>query len=313
MTSPLVLGFSQAVMNHPFRLAQVESMKAAARSAGVRLLVTDGKGSTDVEKANIRWLVEQGVDALLVSSLSGPKVYPAYRSVAASDIPLVLVASGVPTDHTPYTAFVGPDEIDMGARAAGYIGERLHGRGHIVVVRGLAESSNSRLRGTGFDEELGKRFPDIDVLAHEHGNWLRRPTQDLMVRLFAKLDRIDAVFAENDEMALGAVDALRSRHRQSEAFVVGLDGQREALREIWLGGPFEMTIKSEWDSAKAVEVAIAAASGVPVPRRVILDAPIIDRQTVEEFLVEDAAAYAEQTALEGPPPGGNGFTAVRAS
>jgi ABC-type sugar transport system substrate-binding protein len=311
MTASLVLGFSQAVMNHPFRLAQVESMKAAARSAGVRLLVTDGKGSTDVEKANIQWLIEQGVDALLVSSLSGPKIYPAYRSVAAHDIPLVLVASGVPTDDTPYTAFVGPDEIDMGARAAGYIGERLHGRGRIVVVRGLAESSNSRLRGTGFDKELVTRFPDIEVLARGHGNWLRRPSQDLMVNMLATLDRIDAVFAENDEMALGAVDALRSWHRQSEAFVVGLDGQREALREIWLGGPFEMTIKSEWDSAKAVEVAIAAATDVPVPQRVILDAPIVDRATVERFLIEDAAAYAEQATLEGPPPGGTAFTTGR--
>jgi ABC-type sugar transport system substrate-binding protein len=311
MASDLVLGFSQSVMNHPFRLAQVESMKAAARGAGVRLLVTDGKGSTDIERANIQWLVDQEVDALLVSSLSGPKIYPAYRLVATHGIPLILVASGVPTDDTPYTAFVGPDEIDMGARAAEYIGTRLGGHGRIVVVRGLAESSNSRLRASGFDETLATRFPGVEVLAREHGNWLRRPSEELMARMLATLDRIDAVFAENDEMALGAVDALRAWHRQSEAFVVGLDGQREALREIWLGGPFEMTIKSEWDTAKAVDVAIAAATGRPVERRVILDAPIIDRDSVGAFLAEDAAAYAEQSALEGPPPGGNGFTAVR--
>jgi ABC-type sugar transport system substrate-binding protein len=284
MVRNLILGFSQAVMNHPFRLAQVESMKAAARSAGVRLLITDGNGSTDVEKVNISWLVEQGVDALLVSSLSGPKVYSAYRSVAAHNIPLIIVASGVPTDDTPYAAFVGPDEIDMGARAAAYIGQRIDGRGVVVVLRGPTESSNSRLRNAGFSARIEAEFPDVEAVTRETGNWLRRPAYEQMARLLAQIRQIDAVFAENDEIALGAVAALRSSHRQSEALVVGLDGQLEALREIWQDGQMVMTIKSDPNGPAAVDVALAAARGEDVPRVVLLDAPLIDRDNVEEFL-----------------------------
>jgi len=284
----LVVGFSQGVMNHPFRIANVESMKSAARAAGVRLLVTDGKGSTEVETENMNWLLDQGVDALVVSSLSGPAIYPTYRRVGKWKVPLVLFASGVPDDDTPYTAFVAADEMDMGARAATFIGERLGGQGRIVVVRGVTESSNSRLRSAGFEAALSADFPAIDVVSRESGEWLRRPAFEVATRTLSAFDGIEAVFAENDEMALGVVDALRRHHRQSEAFVVGLDGQREAVWEIGLGPPFVMTIKIEWNGTKALDIALAAARGDDVPRQTVLDAPRIDVSNAARFLDEEA-------------------------
>lgn len=283
----LVLGFSQAVMNLPFRIANVESMKAAARRANVSLLVTGGKGSTEIEARNINSLVARGVDALIVSSLSNEAIYPAYRRVMKHGIPLVIFASGVPMDDTPYTCFVAPDEVSMGARAARYIGTRLDGRGRIVVLHGLPSSTNSRLRSEGFNSELKTAFPGVEIAGSENGDWLRQPSREAMERLLARAGHIDAVFAENDEMALGAVDALRLWRRQPETFVIGIDGQYEALRRIWQRTAFAMTIKSEWDGREAVDVAIAAASGQDVPKRVILDAPLIDRSNVETFLNGD--------------------------
>lgn len=292
-----VLGFSQAVLNLPFRLNNVESMKVAAREAGARLLVTDGKGETEREIKNIDWLLAQKVSALIVSTLSGSEVEPAYWRAARKRVPLIIFASGLPDDDAPYTTFVGPDETATGSKAASYIGKLLGGRGRIVVVRGVLESSNSRLRHKGFVETLAHDFPLIEILAEPSCGWLRRPAQDSMVEMLGSFADIDAVFAENDEMALGVVDALRSWHRQTETVVVGVDGQREALHEISLGGPFAMTIKSQSDGRKAVETAIAAARGEAVPHEVILDAPMIDRDNVLEFLRKDSQAYA---ALQSP-------------
>jgi len=282
--SRLVLGFSQAVMNLPFRLANVESMKAAARRLNARLLVTDAKGSTAIEARNIRSLLDEGVDALIVSSLSGDAIYPAYREVIERRVPLIIFASGVPLDDTPYTSFVAPDEESMGRRAARYVGTELEGEGKIVVLRGLPESTNSRLRSAGFSSELADEFPKIEIIGRGMGGWLRQPAREFMEKLLPTVGRIDAVFAENDEMALGVVDALRLWRRGAETFVVGLDGQYEALRRISEGSSFAMTIKSEWDGAAAVDAAVAAASRLEVPRRIVLDAPTINRTNVHEFL-----------------------------
>ncbi len=280
----LVLGFSQAVMNLPFRLANVESMKVAARGADVGLLVTDGKGSMDVEVRNIDWLLARGVDALIVSSLSGEGMYAAYERVVKRHVPLVIFVSGVPIDTKPQSCYVGPDEISMGSRAATYVGGRLEGEGRIVVLRGVVGSTNSRLRGIGFESEMTRAFPGIEIVGRETAGWLRQPSREFIEGMLATGERFDAVFAENDEMALGAVDALRRWRRQSDAFVVGVDGQYEALVRIRQGGPFAMTIKSESNGKVAVEVAIAAALGREVPERVVLDAPLIDRKNVEDFL-----------------------------
>jgi ABC-type sugar transport system substrate-binding protein len=287
----LVLGFSQAVMNLPFRLANVESAKAAARRADARLLVTDGKGSREIEARNIKCLLDDGVDALIVSSLSGEAIYPTYREANERGVPLIIFASGVPLDDTPYTSFVAPDEESMGRRAADYIGSRLEGEGAIVVVQGLPESTNSRLRKAGFSAELKRAFPKIEIVGRGMGGWLRQPAREFMEKLLPTVGRIDAVFAENDEMALGVVDALRLWRRQAETFVVGLDGQYEALRRIAQGSPLVMTIKSEWDSGAAVDVAVAAARGLEVPRRIVLEAPAIDQTNVEEFLGDNVRIW----------------------
>jgi ABC-type sugar transport system substrate-binding protein len=90
----LTIGFSQVVMNHPFRIANVESMKDAARDLGVALAVTDAQGDVEREIANIELLIDRGVDAIIVSSLSGEAIHPAYRKVADAGIPLKSLLAG---------------------------------------------------------------------------------------------------------------------------------------------------------------------------------------------------------------------------
>jgi ABC-type sugar transport system substrate-binding protein len=279
----LTIGFSQVVMNHPFRIANVESMKDAARDLGVALAVTDAEGDVDREIANIELLIDRGVDAIIVSSLSGEAIHPAYRKVADAGIPLIIFASGQPeSDDTPYTSYVGTDEVAMGGRAADYIGERLGGEGSLVVINGVVTSTNSKLRRQGFMSQLERSWPNLTVLAERSADWLRRPAQQVMTELLRAHPRIEAVFAENDEMALGAVDALRKAHRTRDTLVVGLDGQKEALQAIRQGGPFAMTIRNEWDGRPALEMAVAAARGEPIPKRVVLDVPLIDERNVDE-------------------------------
>lgn len=288
MNETITLGFSQFVMNHPYRLAHVESIKAAGRRLGCRILVTDAHGNSDQESANIRHLLSQEVDGLIISSLSGPSIYKDYVKVAERKIPLVIFASGLPLeDNVPFTSFVGCDEQWMGGEAAQYIGNRLNRRSDIYVLRGPRESTNSVLRGRGFMARLSEAFPHIDVVETTTCDWLRR-SASVETRKFLGHHQVDAIFAENDEMALGAVDGLRQGSSSKHAFVVGIDGQHEALRQIWQKGPFAMTVRHEWDGSEAVRVVLAAIRGESVPRMVELNAVVIDASNVEQYLRDGA-------------------------
>jgi ABC-type sugar transport system substrate-binding protein len=226
-------------------------------------------------------LIGRGVDAIIVSSLSGAAVYNAYEAVAAAGVPLIIFASGVPYEaDIPYTCYVATDDVEIGRRAGEYVVRRMEGNGRLAILEGIRDSTNNRLRMDGLLPVLGAAS-GIVVAGMDSADWLRRPAQQAMSKMLASTWPIDAVLALNDEMALGALDALRGAHRDQDIFVVGLDGQKEALQEIRTGGPFVMTIRNEWDGAEALRVAIAAARGEQVARRITLDATLIDAHNVE--------------------------------
>jgi ABC-type sugar transport system substrate-binding protein len=281
------IGFSQFVMNHPFRIANVETIKKAAKLAGARLVVTDAEGSAKVEAQNVQWMIDQGVDALIISSLSGSDSYETYRHVAKRGIPLVVFASGLPADDrdVPYTTYVGSNDEWVGAPAAEFIGKRLGiSGGKVTVVGGPMESSNARLRSRGFENELKRSYPNVEVTAHFTGDWLRGSAFTLITRYLDQHPQVDAIFAENDEMALGAMDAIVNWDPHASTFIVGTDGQQAAMCEIWSGGPFAMTVRTESDGAAAVRAAVDAACGRDVPNRIELTASVITGKNVAQFL-----------------------------
>lgn len=282
-----LIGFSQFVMNHPFRIANVETIKAAATRAGADLVVTDAEGSAEIEGQNVQWMLDRGADAIVISSLSGSESYATYRRVADAGTPLVIFASGLPAEGSdvPFTSYVGSNDEWMGTQAAGYIAERLGPQGgRVLMVDGPLESSNARLRSDGFESTLRSTYPNIEISGRLTGDWLRRSAFDLASPYFSRRPRIDAVFAENDEMALGVVDALRRWDQSGQTFVVGADGQHAALCEIWRGGPLAMTIRTEFDGDAAVQAALAAARGEPVDHILELNATVITADNVESFL-----------------------------
>ncbi|RFU60998.1 substrate-binding domain-containing protein [Bacillus sp. V59.32b] len=279
----IVIGFSQSVMDHPFRIANVESAKKAAKKLGVELIVTDGQGDVNKEISNIESLIARNVDAIIVSSLSGKAIYPAYKQVAQAQIPLIIGASGVPDDpKIPYISYVATDEVSMGQRAAQYIAELMGDKGNLVILDGVTESTNSILRSEGFMPEIEKH-KDIKVVAQQSGEWLRLPAMEVMSNILQANNKIDVVFAQNDEMAFGAIEAIKKAGRMDEIKVVGMDAQKEALQMIKETDEYVMTVKNEWDLETAVKLAIDAVRGQEVPKRKELDAPVIDDKNVDGF------------------------------
>lgn len=281
----LVIGFSQCVMNHPFRIAMVDSFREAAKNYdNIEILVTEGDGDVNTEIANIESLIQRGADAIIVSSLSGKAIYPAYQQIADAGIPLIIAASGAPDDDSiPYTSFVSTDEVVMGETAADYCASLLGEKGKLVILRGVVESTNSALRYEGFIPSIEK-YPDIEIVAEQSGEWLRLKAMEVMTNILQANPEIDLVYSENDEMALGAMEAIKDAGRENEIVIVSMDGQPDAMEEIKNGGMFKMTIFNESNTAVALESAIKAAKGEAVDKRIYLEAPVIDINNVDEYL-----------------------------
>lgn len=286
----LVIGFSQSVMNHPFRIAMVDTFHQAALAYGdrIRTIVTEGDGDVHSEITNIEALIAQGADAIIVSSLSGTAIYPAYRLVHEAGIPLIIAASGAPEEHEDafeyMSTFVSTDEVLMGIAAAEYADYLLGGgEGRVVMIRGVIESTNSMLRYIGWNQRVVD-FPGIDVIAVQPANWLRLEAIQVMTDLLVAHSDIDIVYAENDEMALGALQAIRDAGREDEIMIISMDGQEDAAQEIQRGSAFMLTITNNPDTTEALAAAYRLARGESVPKRILLDYEMVTRENVDDYI-----------------------------
>ena len=285
------IGFSQCVMNHPFRISMVDSFKEAAKAYDdVEIVVVEGDGNVQTEITNIESLIQQGCDAIIVSSLSGTAIYPAYKQVHDAGIPLIIAASGNAKEdedaYNYYDTFVSTDEVEMGIAAADYANTVLSGQGNVVMIRGVVESTNSVNRYVGWNQQIVK-YPEIKVIAEQSAEWLRLKANEVMTNILQANKDIDLVYAENDEMALGALMAIQDAGRENEIQIISMDGQEDAAQEVKTGGPFKLTITNNSDTKEALAAAYKLANGEKVDKRIILPYEMVTAENVDDYLANN--------------------------
>ncbi len=282
------IGFSQCVMNHPFRIAMVDTFKDAVKDyPDIEPIVVEGDGDVQTEITNIESLIQQGCDVIIVSSLSGTAIYPAYRQVYEAGIPLIIAASGCASEGEEamnyYNSFVSTDEVEMGIAAADYANTLLNGEGNVVMIRGVVESTNSLNRYNGWNSKA-KDYPGIKVIVEQAADWLRLDANQAMTNILQANSDIDLVYCENDEMAMGCLEAIQDAGREGEIQIISMDGQEDAALEIKKGGPFKLTITNNSDTHEAVAAAYKLAKGESIEKRIILTYELVTAENVDAYL-----------------------------
>lgn len=282
------IGFSQCVMNHPFRISMVNTVKEAAKDYDdVELVVVEGDGDVQTEITNIESLIEQGCDAIIISSLSGTAIFPAYKEVHDAGIPLVIAASGNADEsedaYNYYDTFVSTDEVEMGVAACKYADEFLGGEGKVVMIRGVVESTNSLNRYTGWNQEI-VNHPGLEVIVEQAADWLRLDANEVMTNILQANPEIDLVYCENDEMAMGCLEAIEDAGREDEIIIISMDAQQDACEEVAKGGNFKLTISNESDCHVALATAYELAQGKTVDKRIYLDYACVVYENAEEYI-----------------------------
>ncbi|MGW3929119.1 ABC transporter permease/substrate-binding protein [Streptomyces microflavus] len=274
------VGMSLSTLNNPFFVQMKDGAQAEAKKAGIDLTVTDAQNDASQQANQLQNFTSSGVSSIIVNPVDSDAVGPGVRSANKADIPVIAADRGVNKADT--ATLVASDNVAGGKLAADALADKLGGKGSIVILQGTAGTSASRERGAGFAEGL-KEYPDIKVVAKQPADFDRTKGLDVMTNLVQSHPGITGVFAENDEMALGAVKALGSKAGTSVS-VVGFDGTPDGLKAVGAGTLYASVAQQPSELGRiAVQNAVKAAKGDTVEKTVKVPVKVVTRENVADF------------------------------
>lgn len=274
------VGLSLSTLNNPFFVQIKSGAQQEAKKLGVDLTVTDAQNDASQQANQLQNFTSSGLGSIIVNPVDSDAAGPAVRSANKAGIPVVGVDRGVNKADT--AALVASDNIAGGKLGAKAMAEKLGGKGKIVILQGLAGTSASRERGAGFAEGL-KAYPGIEVVARQPADFDRTKGLDVMTNLLQAHPDIQGVFAENDEMALGAIKALGSKAGTSVS-VIGFDGEPDGLKAVKDGTMYASVAQQPTELGRiAVENALNAAEGKKVEKTVMVPVKVVTKENVTGF------------------------------
>ncbi|MCF0178501.1 MAG: substrate-binding domain-containing protein [Bacteroidales bacterium] len=266
----------------------------------IELRIKSVKDNSALQIKDIKDFIADKVDLLVVSPNEADALSDVISEATAKGIPVVLFDRKTVTDD--YAAFIGADNYNLAYTIGGYLAERLKYSGNIVILRGYLGSTADADRYRGFMDAI-KEYPDIHILAETDAGFLRDPANRKMTMLIDSLgidNKINAVFAFNDQMAAGVDDAFIAKNYINRPFIVGIDGL------LMPGGGVDFISRGKMDAtfvyptggAQIIETVSKILHGLPYDRETTLNSSVIDRSNYKTYQLQYAQIAQQQQNLE---------------
>jgi len=234
------VAFAQMENTGPWRIAESNSMKAEAakRAANYDFVYTDAQSQTAKQVSDVEDMIARKVSAIFLAPREAEGFSSSFQAAKAANIPVILIdreASG--TAGTDFVTVIKSDFVKEGQRAGEWLAKQTNGKAGIVELKGTTGSSVANDRSKGFMDAIGKSA-DMKVIASQDANFTRAEGQKVMENIIqSKGKAITAVYAHNDEMALGAIAALKAANMNpgKDVMIISIDGQKSALESIIKG------------------------------------------------------------------------------
>ncbi|MGW2656207.1 ABC transporter substrate-binding protein [Streptomyces sp. NPDC001478] len=284
-----VVGFSQSEKEaNPFRIAETRSIKDEAKKVGVKkLLTTNAQSQLSKQISDIQDMLAQGAQFLIVAPLNSDGLEPALKAAAAKKVPVLTIDRKLnSTACKDYVAFLGSDFVEQGKRAADAMIKTTGGKGKVAILLGASGNNVTTDRTKGFVDQLKAKAPGLEIVAQQTGEFARDRGQQVMEQLIQSKPDITAVYAENDEMGLGAVTALKAAGKKpgKDVKIVSVDGTRNAVQAL-VNGEYNAVIES---NPRFGPLAFATAQkfygGEAIPENVIITDRAYDESNAEASL-----------------------------
>ena len=222
--------------DHPSITSLVKGMNDEGAIYGARITYFDPALNPVKQVSMIEDCISRKPDVIVVNAVDPAAVVPALRKASEARIPVLMQnADTTPEGHAYTKAFIGSQSYDQGYAVGQMIVKALGGKGNIVVITGKTGQTDTVNRTAGMQAAFKDAKSSIDVLAVQPADWSKDKALTVMQDLLTRFPKIDAVFGQDDPMALGALEAIKAQGREKEIKVFGVNGNKEACQAIKAG------------------------------------------------------------------------------
>jgi putative xylitol transport system substrate-binding protein/inositol transport system substrate-binding protein len=275
----VVIGMTLYSLKNEFTVRLSNAAKKKAEELGAELKIYDGNYDPNTQINQVETMISDGVNAIILNPQDAKACAVAVDKAVAANIPVIGVNTRVDSDKL--ASYVGSKDVYAGELEMQRVADKIGGKGNIVILDGPLGQSAQLERTKGIQNIL-KKYPDIKVLAEKTANWSRSEAMTVMENWLQAFDKIDAVVGENDEMALGARQAIEAK--KLDIPTIGVDGITDALNAVEKGTLIASIFQDgAGQGSKALEIAVEAAKGNKIDKEYWIDFEPVTKDNVAEF------------------------------
>lgn len=273
----VTIGLSLSTLNNPFFVSVRDGAQKEADALGAELTVTDAQNDATAQANQIQNFQTQKLQAVIINAVDSDAAGPIVAPLISAKVPVVAVDRAV--NGADVNSFIASDNVQGGKMAADALAKAIGEKGSVIVLEGTAGTSAARDRNQGFTEGIAA-YPNIKVVASQPADFDRTKGLDVATNLLQANPDAVGIFAANDEMALGAVQALGDKAGKS-VFVVGFDGTDDGKAAIKAGTMVASVAQQPEDLGKAaVDAVVKLAQGETVEKTVAVPVVVLTKDTL---------------------------------
>lgn len=290
------IGVSQCSDDAWRRTMNEDLLREASFYSGLNITIKTAFDSNQKQIRDIESFIADQVDLIIVSPNEAIPLTPVIEKAMESGIPVILVDRKTNTGN--YTAFVGADNYQIGKEVGVYAANLLNGKGNIVEIRGLVGSTPGKERHEGFLSVISN-YPGIQIIDDIYGNWLRKDANEGMKEILLRHPQIDLVFGHNDEMAIGAYEALKVNNNIRPPLMIGIDAlatPEGGIQQV-ISGVLDATFIYPTGGEKAIQTAYNILNNKVYEKDNILYTAVVDKTNARVIKLQTDQIHQHQNRI----------------
>ncbi len=285
------VGFAQTESNNPWRLAQTQSMKDEVAKRGWQLVYMDAVGSVAKQVADVRSMIAQKVDVILLAPREEKPLVPAVLEAKQAGIPLFCIDRSVDATLAPagvaYVAFIGSDFIKEGQMAGEAFTKAVGGNAKIIELQGTVGASPANDRMKGFKDAIASS-PGMVIIASQSGDFARDKGRQVFETLYQAHPEATALYSHNDEMSMGAIAAMEAAGKVpgKDIMIASIDGTKDAAQAVADGKIAVLVECNPHFGPKAFQAIADYAAGKKIDPRLVNVDRLFTKENIASYMPE---------------------------
>lgn len=281
----LSVGLSMNTQTNPFFVDVKDGVQKAANDLGVELFVTDAQNDPSIQMKDIENLITKKPDVIIIDPCDSDAIVASVEACNDAGIPVLTMDRQA--NGGKVVAHIGYDSVKSGRIAGEYLAAQLKGKGNVVEIQGIMGTNVAQNRSRGFNEVIAKN-PDIKIVATAVANFDRAQAMSVVENILQANPKIDGLYAANDEMLLGALEAVEASGRKKDIVMIGCDAIDDTVAALKAKRVDATIAEPPFFLGKAIlNTAVDHLKGKKVEKEVILDNKLVTQDTVNALVTKE--------------------------